>query len=594
MLKIRKWKQKIQYFIYSKRMATKMSVFMISIVTLTLFCTIRIYQTYNKRILYQNIQEAASTNLTSVKTLIENTIESINTYSYICLSNSAVQQGLGMGGESIDDFRNIEKIEASLTETIAKIDLIESIYIFDREKFLCYSDKSGNHSLLYNEIQDYDWYSKVSPDGKYYVMYHCKEFFKNQDKVPGISFVRAIRGLDSMQTIGYMVINISQEVMDNLLLELEDNEFQMKFHIFADQNHVLLDTLEEGTQEEVQNLGAELIKEGKSSVIRPVNKIRCQVSVQESNDLIYTGVIPLDDVHQQSRNHILLMLLFAAQAVIVMIAALFLSHWYTRPIEMLMESMEGVKQGKFKRIEIKTSHYEVQNLIDDYNKMMGEIEELLDKTRRVEGQKRKADLEVLSIQMNPHFLYNTFDSIKSLFLLKRYEDAYRMMCELSQFYKISLSKGDEHIPIEKEVQMVANYVEIQKMRYGEGLQIYYEISQQVKEYKILKLILQPLVENAIVHGIHGFVENGIIYIRIKEENGYLHLEVEDNGVGMSERTLSGILQGKNTGKGKSFGLMGTIRRLSYCYGEEMQYKITSRIHQGTRIWICIPVEKLQR
>ena len=132
------------------------------------------------------------------------------------------------------------------------------------------------------------------------------------------------------------------------------------------------------------------------------------------------------------------------------------------------------------------------------------------------------------------------------------------------------------------------------MRYGEGLQIYYEISQQVKEYKILKLILQPLVENAIVHGIHGFVENGIIYIRIKEENGYLHLEVEDNGVGMSERTLSGILQGKNTGKGKAFGLMGTIRRLSYCYGEEMQYKITSRIHQGTRIWICIPVEKLQR
>ena len=76
---------------------------MISIVTLTLFCTIGIYQTYNKRILYQNIQEAASTNLTSVKTLIENTIESINTYSYICLSNSAVQQGLGMGGESIDD-----------------------------------------------------------------------------------------------------------------------------------------------------------------------------------------------------------------------------------------------------------------------------------------------------------------------------------------------------------------------------------------------------------------------------------------------------------------------------------------------------------
>lgn len=594
MSKIKAWKQKIQYFIYSKRMATKMSVFMISIVTLVLFCTIGIYQTYNKRILYENIQEVAITNLTSVKTLIDNTIENINTYSYICLSNSAVQQGLGRGGESITDFRNIEKIEASLTETIAKIDLIESIYIFDTERFLCYSDKSGNHSLLYSKIQDYDWYSEVSPDGKYYVMYHCREFFRNQDKVPGISFVRAIRGLDSMQTIGYMVINISQEVVDSILLELQDNEFQMKFHIFADREHVLLDTLEEGTQGKLQMLGLELMREGKDSVISLIHKIRCQVSVYASEDLIYIGVIPLDDVHQQGRNHMLLMLLFAVQAVIVMIAALFLSHWYTRPIEMLMESMEGVKKSTFKRIEIKTRHYEVQNLIDDYNKMMGEIEDLLDKTKRVECQKRKADLEVLSVQMNPHFLYNTFDSIKSLFLLKRYDDAYRMMCELAQFYKISLSKGDEHITIEKEVQMAANYAEIQKMRYGEEFQVCYEVSEEVKDYKILKLILQPLVENAIVHGIHGFVEKGMIHIRIKETDGYLCLEVEDNGIGMSERTLSGILQGENTGNGKSFGLMGTIRRLSYCYGEEMLYKISSRIHQGTSIWIHIPVKNLQK
>lgn len=593
-LKIKAWKQKIQYFIYSKRMATKMSVFMISIVTLALFLAIGIFQICNKQILYENTKETALTNLTSAKTLIENTIENINTYSYICLSNSAVQQGLGVGRESIDNFRNIEKIESSLTETIAKIDLIESIYIFDREKFLCYSDKSGNHTLLYNEIQSYDWYSKVSPDGKYHVMYHCKEFFKNRDKVPGILFVRAIRSLDSMRTIGYMVINVSQEVVDNILLELENNEFQMKFHIFSDCKHVLFNTLEKEIQEKVQKLGLELIDTQKYSAIYPIDTMRCQVSVYESKDLIYIGLIPLDDIQKQSRNNLLLIVLFVVQAIIVMIAALFISHWYTHPIEMLMESMEGIKRGEFKRIEIKTRHYEVLNLIDGYNKMMGEIQELLDKTKRVESQKRKADLEVLSVQMNPHFLYNTFDSIKSLFLLKRYEDAYRMMCKLSQFYKISLSKGDEYISIEKEVQMVANYVEIQKMRYGEKIQVYFEVSKQVEEYKILKLILQPLVENAIVHGIHGFVENGIINVRIKEESECLYLEVEDNGIGMSESTLADILQEKNIGKEKSFGLMGTIRRLAYCYGEEMRYKVVSKIHQGTRISICIPIKNLHK
>lgn len=572
-----------------------MSVLMISVITLALFCSVAILQTYNKRILYENTQEAAITNLTSINTLVENTIESVNTYSYICLSNSAVQQGLEKEEDYIADFRNIENIEASLTELIAKIDLIESIYIYDKEKFLCYSDKSGNHPLLYNRIQDYSWFKDIEDDGKYHVIYHCDEFFKSSDKIPGISFIRAIRSLDSMKTIGYMIINISQEMVDSILLDLDDNEFQMKFHIFSDKDHILMNTLDVETQSEIENLGLQLIEKEQDSVIKRINQNRCLISVYQAEDLIYMGIIPMDDFHQQERGNMLLTMgLFAVQAVIIMTAALVVSHWYTRPIEKLMESMEEVKRGRFKKIEIKTNHYEVQNLINGYNEMMGEIENLLERTKQVERQKRKADLEVLSVQMNPHFLYNTFDSIKSLFLLKRYDDAYHMMNALAQFYKISLSKGDDHITIEKEIQMVANYIEIQKMRYGEELRIVYDVDPDMKEYKILKLVLQPLVENSISHGIHGFVKEGIITVRIKRKEGYLCLAVEDNGIGMSERTLTSVLNEETIGKNKSFGLMGTIRRLSYCYGEGMTYKITSRIHQGTQIWIYIPIENLQK
>ena len=572
-----------------------MSVLMISVITLALFCSVAILQTYNKRILYENTQEAAITNLTSINTLVENTIESVNTYSYICLSNSAVQQGLEKEEDYIADFRNIENIEASLTELIAKIDLIESIYIYDKEKFLCYSDKSGNHPLLYNRIQDYSWFKDIEDDGKYHVIYHCDEFFKSSDKIPGISFIRAIRSLDSMKTIGYMIINISQEMVDSILLDLDDNEFQMKFHIFSDKDHILMNTLDVETQSEIENLGLQLIEKEQDSVIKRINQNRCLISVYQAEDLIYMGIIPMDDFHQQERGNMLLTMgLFAVQAVIIMTAALVVSHWYTRPIEKLMESMEEVKRGRFKKIEIKTNHYEVQNLINGYNEMMGEIENLLERTKQVERQKRKADLEVLSVQMNPHFLYNTFDSIKSLFLLKRYDDAYHMMNALAQFYKISLSKGDDHITIEKEIQMVANYIEIQKMRYGEELRIVYDVDPDMKEYKILKLVLQPLVENSISHGIHGFVKEGIITVRIKRKEGYLCLAVEDNGIGVSERTLTSVLNEETIGKNKSFGLMGTIRRLSYCYGEGMTYKITSRIHQGTQIWIYIPIENLQK
>lgn len=595
MEKTKGWKCKIQHFIYSKKIATKMSVLMITIITLAFLCTVAVFQTYNKRILYENTQEAAITNLTSVNTLVENIIESINTYSYICLSDSDLQQGLEKEKEEIRDFRNIEKIENSLIELISKIDLIESVYIFDKESFLCYTDKSGNNPLRYSEIQDYSWYRDIGQDGRYHVMYHCDDFFRNPHKIPGISFARAIRSLDSMQTIGYMMIHISQEMVEKQLLNLDDNVSQMKFYIFSDEDHVLLNTLDSGTRKEAERLGLQLAKEGRDSAVEQIGDIRCQISVYQTDTLTYMGVTPFDDVHQQEKGNMLLtMILLAVQAVIIIIAAVFVSHWYTRPIEKLMESMEEVKNGHFKRIQIRTKHHEVQNLINNYNEMMGEIQNLLEKTKQVEKQKRKAELEVLSTQMNPHFLYNTFDSIKSLFLLKRYEDAYRMMCELAQFYKISLSKGDEYIPIEKEVQMVANYIEIQKMRYGEKLQVIYDVDPAVNKYKILKLVLQPLVENAITHGIHGFVEDGCITVRIKEEEGYLCLAVEDNGIGMTENTLNSVLNGRNTGAGKSFGLMGTIRRLVYCYGEDMTYNITSRINRGTKIQMYIPLENLQR
>lgn len=591
MLKFKEWKYRIQQFVYTKKIATKMSVLMIAIITLAFLCTVAVFQTYNERILYDNTQEAAVTNLTSVNTLVENIIDSINTYSYICLSDSDLQKGLEK--EDRTDFRNIEQMENSLIELISKIDLIESIYIFDTENLLCYSDKSGNNPLQHTKIQDYSWYQDVGQEGEYHVMYHCTEFFRKPTKIPGISFARAIRSLDSMQTIGYMMINISQEMVEKSLLNLDDNESQMKFYIFSDKTHVLLNTLDEETGEKVKTLGLQLVKEGRNAAIEQVGNSRCLLSVYETEELTYMGVTPIDDYHQQEKGNVLLtMILLAVQAVIIIIAALIVSHWYTRPIEKLMESMEEVKKGQFKQIEIRTKHYEVQNLINGYNEMMREIQNLLEKTKQVEWQKRKAELEVLSTQMNPHFLYNTFDSIKSLFLLKRYEDAYAMMCDLAQFYKISLSKGDECITIEKEVQMVTSYVEIQKMRYGEELQVVYDVAPQVKKYKILKLVLQPLVENAITHGIHGHVEEGRITVQIKEDGEYLYLMVEDNGFGMSETTLTNVLNGKNTGAGKSFGLMGTIRRLVYCYGEEIVYNITSRINHGTKIQIYIPLKNL--
>ena len=126
---------------------------------------------------------------------------------------------------------------------------------------MCYSDKSGNNPLRHSNIQDYSWYRDVGRTGSITSSTAVMTFSAIPDKIPGISFARAIRSLDSMQTIGYMMIHISQEMVEKLLLNLDDNESQMKFYIFSDKDHVLLNTLDSSMQKEAERLGIQLVKE---------------------------------------------------------------------------------------------------------------------------------------------------------------------------------------------------------------------------------------------------------------------------------------------------------------------------------------------
>lgn len=143
-------------------------------------------------------------------------------------------------------------------------------------------------------------------------------------------------------------------------------------------------------QKEAERLGIQLVKEGRDSATEQIGNVRCQISVYQTETLTYMGVTPFDDLHQQEKGTVLLtMILLAVQAAIIIIAALFVSHWYTRPIEKLMESMEEVKNGHFKQIEIKTKHREVQNLIDVYNEMVGRSKICWRKQNRWKCRKEK-------------------------------------------------------------------------------------------------------------------------------------------------------------------------------------------------------------
>jgi len=203
---------------------------------------------------------------------------------------------------------------------------------------------------------------------------------------------------------------------------------------------------------------------------------------------------------------------------------------------------------------------------------------------------RKAELEVLQAQIKPHFLYNTFDAISSLALSGRNGEVYKVMKALGSYYRASLNKGSEVITIGEEIEIVRNYLTIQQVRYGDVFTANYDIHERTTKIKILKLVLQPLVENALYHGIKPKGESGNIHIAAKYYNNFVILTIEDDGVGMEEEQVQRIIHGSCNDKKISFGLWGTIERLRIFYNEEDLFCIESKKNVGTKIIINIPVK----
>lgn len=176
--------------------------------------------------------------------------------------------------------------------------------------------------------------------------------------------------------------------------------------------------------------------------------------------------------------------------------------------------------------------------------------------------------------------------------MKRYDDAYAMIDALSRFYKINLSKGDDFITIEKNLVMLKSYIDIQQMRFGGEFEYIYSVDPEIMQWKILKFALQPLVENAINHGIHGFTTEGIINLDIvRTGEKSLKITLMDNGRGMSKEALKKAISGEEGRNGKSFGLFATLHRLQYCYGDRIWWSIESEENGGTTIIMKIEVEE---
>lgn len=275
---------------------------------------------------------------------------------------------------------------------------------------------------------------------------------------------------------------------------------------------------------------------------------------------------------------------------------LFVSRVISRPLENLGDAMQQFQQGDFKHQLKVESNDEVGQVAQCFNHMVSEIEQLINKNYIMVLKKRESELAVLQAKINPHFLYNALDSIYWQAMSADDEETAESIYELSQLFRLVLGNGKEIVTVEAELQLLQRYLEIQKLRFMRQLEYHFDVEPEILQEKIPKLILQPFVENAVIHGMEKQEEACEITISGHLEDRFLKFQVRDTGVGVTEEQLKKIWE-PETNKAYSsqrigrYAIYNVKERLRLKYGDAFQLKIESKVGKGTQVTLVIPVGK---
>ncbi len=402
---------------------------------------------------------------------------------------------------------------------------------------------------------------------------------------PFVSIERAIYDINNQQLSGYMMMMISKSVLDQDLMAYPENNICI---ISRTGNYVT------GNRDLVKYYNISLASYDCEHQIREEGDERLMVSGMgiKGTSLVLLSVDRMEGTAIPGDTMRIFIFLMAVIIISLTVIGRYITLNITRPIFKLSRAMESDRNAEeLVPIEDKLPRNEIGLLVDSYNSMVTRIKHLIEELLSKEQSVQRAEMRVLQEQIKPHFLYNSIGTISALALESGSEEVSSALETLGRFYRNFLSKGDREITLEKEVAIVRDYLSLQKLRYGDILDDEYDVDEEAGDCIVPKLILQPLVENSIYHGIRQKGEPGVIKISAHIVEGILHLSVYDTGVGMSYETAQEIMSGKKkitSGVEDSFGLWGTIERVRYYSHIEDVVKIESEDGEFTKIELLIP------
>lgn len=350
-------------------------------------------------------------------------------------------------------------------------------------------------------------------------------------------------------------------------------------HILDEDNRVLFgqSSLPYQTQIDVKDYKATIEHKNYIVTTRPIEGMNWKIMDMVSSDHVF------EEIHN-FRNMILIYC-FIAMIVLLFFASL-MYHSMHDPINAMLTSMRGFHEDNLDTIKIKDDGKdELHHLSTAFNELLTRIEELLTTVQREQEQRRETQIQLLQAQINPHFLFNTLNTLRYLAILNEDKPVSEGINALAKLLRNTIVDSNEMVSVQEEIENVKNYIIIQKLRYGDLFETVYNIDDNIKRKKILKFLLQPIVENSILHAFEEDREHQILTIRAREKNGYLCIEIGDNGKGFCvDETVS------SNKKLSSIGMKNIQERIQLMYGDTYSMTVKSVINVGTITSLMLPLE----
>lgn len=493
-----------------------------------------------------------------------------------------------------------EKVDKELAILYeANKDTLVSLACFTQEgELICATPVNTPKPNLDLSKQDWFQQAKNRPENLHFSASHVQNIFvdSNHRYYWVISLSRGIEITKKGSTAaGILLVDMNFSGIQQLFSKVNNNGMayfylmdqkgEIIYHpkqnlIFSDlyeENNQVAITYEDGTKEERFN-----------------NKERI-INVKTVG---YTGwkivsVIPKENLHENwTKMNLIWITVLGAAILILIYINQSLSTKITEPIRRLEQSVKEMKLEQPECIYVGGSQ-EIRHLGKTIRSMVEQMKQLMDDMVRQQEEKRKNELDALQSQINPHFLYNTLDSIIWMVESQRYEEAISMVSSLANLFRISLSQGKAIISIEEEFRHAIHYIKIQKVRYKNKFTVAFHLEDEIKDCLTIKLILQPLLENAIYYGMEAMDGDGEILVQGYKKEEEIILEVIDNGMGMPKEKVEhlltdGVYERKH---GSGIGLKNVDQRIKLYFGNEYGLIIKSEPDVGTHVTIRLPIKK---